>query len=145
MSAVFVDTNVILYAVDSSEPEKQPVARAWLRTLWQARTGRLSIQILQEFYVNATRLDRGLEPADARAVVDSLASWNPLPIDPSLLVAAWDIEDRFGFSFWDSLIVAAAQRTGCIHLLTEDLQDGQVIDGLTIVDPFRHAPESLLT
>jgi predicted nucleic acid-binding protein len=144
VNAVFVDTNVFLYSVDSSEPEKQPIARSWLRALWRARAGRLSVQILQEFYVNATRLDPGLDPVEARAAVEALASWNPLTIDPSLLGAAWDIEDRFGFSFWDSLIVAAAQRTGCTHLLTEDLQDGQVVDGLMIVDPFLHAPDSVL-
>jgi predicted nucleic acid-binding protein len=144
VSAVFVDTNVILYSVDSSEPEKQPVARSWLRALWQARAGRLSVQILQEFYANVTRLKSGLDQIEARAAVETLGSWNPLTIDPSLLNAAWDIEDRFGFAFWDSLIVAAAHRTGCTHLLTEDLQDGQIVDGLTIVDPFLHSPDSVL-
>ena len=144
MIAVFVDTNVPLYTVDASEAEKKPVARAWIQSLWHVRAGRISVQVLHEFYVNATRLDVGLEPAEARAAVAALVSWNPLPSDPSLFTRAWDIEDRFGFSFWDSLIVAAAHRTGCSYLLTEDLQDGQVIDGITVIDPFHHAPESIL-
>ena len=144
MTAVFVDTSVLLYAVDASEPEKRPVANDWLQRLWDGRAGRLSVQVLHEFYVNATRLKVGLEPAEARAAIEALAAWNPLSNDPALINSAWDIEDRFGFSFWDSLIVAAAPRAGCTHVLTEDLQDGQVIDGLTVVDPFLHSPDSLL-
>ena len=145
MIAVFVDTNVVLYAVDASESEKRPVASSWVESLWRTRAGHVSVQVLHEFYVNATRLEEGLEPTEARAAVDALASWNPLQNDPSLFTSAWDIEDRFGFSFWDALIVAAAQLAGCNYLLTEDLQDGQVIDRLTVVNPFLHAPESILT
>lgn len=144
MSVAFVDTNVFLYALDASEPDKQPVADAWLRRLWERRAGRVSVQVLQELYVNATGLEPGLDTADARVQVEALAVWHPIANDVSLLRSAWRIEDRFGFSFWDSLIAAAARRAGCDVLLTEDLQDGQVIDGLTVVDPFRHSPESVL-
>jgi len=144
VSTVFVDTNVLLYALDESEPDKQPLADAWIRRLWERRAGRISVQVLQDFYVNAIGLDPGLAPTEARVEVEAFAAWNPITNDSSLLRSAWEIEDRAGFSFWDSLIVAAAQRAGCDVLLTEDLQDGQVVDGLTVVDPFRHAPESIL-
>ena len=143
---VFVDTNVLVYAWDASQPEKQPIAEEWVSALWESRSGRLSTQVLKEFYISVTgKLDPGLERAEARAQVDALGAWNPLPSDHSLLTASWDIEDRFGFSFWDSLIVAAAQRAGCSHLLTEDLQDSQDLDGTIVVDPFRHPPESILS
>lgn len=144
MSVVFVDTNVFLYALDDSEPEKQPVADAWIRRLWERRSGRVSVQVLQEFYVNVTRLDPGLDPAEARIEIGALDAWHPIGNDASLLRSAWKIEDRFGFSFWDSLVVAAAQRAACDVLLTEDLQDGRVLDGLTVVDPFAHTPDSIL-
>jgi len=145
VNTVFVDTNVLVYARDASDVAKQEMAREWMARLWDSRAGRVSTQVLQEFYVNATRkLESRLGPAPVRADIEALTSWKPLTTDASLLVVAWDIEDRFGFSFWDSLIVAAAQRAGCTHLLTEDLQDGQVVDGLTIVDPFLHAPDSVL-
>jgi len=145
MNTMFVDTNVLVYARDARDEAKQQAAREWMRLLWRSRAGRVSTQVLQEFYVTATRkLDSQLGPAVARADVETLTGWNPLSIDPSLFQAAWDIEDRFGFSFWDSLVVAAALRTGCTYLLTEDLQDGQVLDGLTVVDPFSHAPDSFL-
>ncbi len=145
MNTVFVDSNVLVYSRDAGAPKKREAALRWLEQLWETRAGRVSTQVLQEFYVAATqKLENRIGPAAARADVDSLVAWNPLPGDLSLITSAWDIEDRFGFSFWDAQIVAAAQRSGCSHLLTEDLQDGQTIDGLTVIDPFRHLPESVL-
>lgn len=145
MTGVFVDSNVLVYVRDASEPEKQKAAAEWMRALWEARTGRLSTQVLSEFYVTVTgKLDPGLERAEARADVRSLAAWHPLATDRSLIASAWEIEDRFGLSFWDALIVAAARRARCTHLLTEDLQDGQDLDGTLVIDPFRHRPDSVL-
>lgn len=138
---VFVDTNVLVYFRDSSEPEKQPRAAHWLTTLWESRLGRISFQVLTEYYVTVTqKLDPGLSKQEARSDVNSLLTWSPIAIDPPLLQAAWTIQDRHGFSWWDSLIAAAAQRQGCTYLLSEDFQDGQTIDGITILDPFRHTP-----
>lgn len=143
--SVFVDTNVLVYARDASESEKQPLASAWLETLWESREGRLSTQVLQEYYVAVTRkLDPGLDRAQARTDVRALEAWRPLDLDAPLLESAWEAEDRFGFVFWDTLIVAAARRLGCDHLLTEDLQDGQDLDGLVVIDPFRHEPGEIL-
>jgi predicted nucleic acid-binding protein len=142
--AVFVDTNVLLYWRDASEPDKQPQAKAWLDAQWRTAEGRTSIQVLQEFYVNVTRkLSPGLTHADATADVRTFLRWRPVVIDEDVLEEAWRIEERFGLSFWDAAIAAAAQVSGCRHLLTEDLQDGQELDGLVVIDPFTHTPTSI--
>ena len=141
---VFVDTNVLVYARDASEPEKRPLARAWIDHLWETRQGRLSVQVLHELYVTVTRkLQPGLTPAQARAEVDDLLAWRPEPVGPQAVRDAWAMEDRFGLSYWDALIVASARSAGCRVLLTEDLQHGQELDGLRVVDPFRVGPAEL--
>jgi predicted nucleic acid-binding protein len=143
--AVFVDTNVLVYGRDASEPDKQPVAASWLRRLWEERAGRLSSQVLHEYYVTVTeRLDPGLDQEVARADVRSLLVWRPIALDAGILEGAWAVQDRHRLSFWDSLIVSAAQVGGCKYLLTEDLQDGQDLDGLEVVDPFRRSPDTIL-
>lgn len=135
---MFVDTNVLVYARDSSEPEKNRAAMAWMRELWQSRSGRLSHQVLQEYYVTVTRkLRPGLPPAIARDDVRSLMEWDPVQPCPALVEHAWTIEERYGLSFWDALIVAAAAASGAAKLLSEDLQAGASIEGVSIVNPFR--------
>ena len=137
----FVDTNVLVYSRDSSEKKKQPLALAWLEFLWQERCGKLSTQVLNEYYVTVTRkLKPGLCPAEAREDVQDLFAWHPIQTSPKMIESAWSIGDRFQFSHWDSLIVAAAQIGGCDKLITEDLQDGQNIDGLHVLDPFTNPP-----
>lgn len=139
---VFVGTNVLVYLRDSTEPEKQAAAAEWMGHLWQSGEGRLSTQILHEYYVTVTaKLDPGLPSEEAREDVVSLRAWNPLEPDPGILEDAWAVEDRYGFSFWDSLVVAAARRLGCRILLTEDLQDGQDLEGLVVRSPFTSRPE----
>lgn len=141
---VFVDTNVLVYARDASDPEKHAAARGWMEHLWATSSGRLSVQVLQEFYVTVTRkLRPGLPHDEARADVRDLVAWRPLRVDEAMLEAAWRVEDRFGLSFWDSQIVAAAQVAGCSTVLTEDLQHGLDIDGLQVADPFRTSVGSL--
>jgi len=143
--SVFVDTNVLVYARDASEAEKQPLATAWMQALWESRQGRISVQVLQEYYVTVTKkLDPGLERSVARADIRTMSAWNPLPVDRALLEDAWQIEDRYGFSLWDATIVAAARRSGCRYLLTEDLQAGQDLDGTIVVNPFESKPEEVL-
>lgn len=140
---VFVDSNVLVYARDASEGAKHERAIEWLTHLWTTRSGRLSFQVLHEFYVTVTRkLDPGLTPDEARADVRSFLAWRPIGADAHVLDGAWDVEDRFGLSFWNALIVSAARAAGCQRLLTEDLRDGQEIDGLQVASPFAHAPES---
>ncbi len=137
----FVDTNVLVYARDLSQKEKQPKALAWMNHLWVTGHGRLSTQVLNEFYVTVTRkLQPGLPTGAARAEVQDLLAWRPVPVSSEVIVHAWAIEDRFGFSYWDSLIVAAARLSGADSLLSEDLQDGQELDGLVVINPFAHEP-----
>jgi predicted nucleic acid-binding protein len=141
----FVDTNVLVYFRDASEPQKQRRARAWLERLWASRAGRLSYQVLSEFYVTVTqRLDPGLEPVAARTDVRNLMAWQPVSADRAVMERAWAVQDRYRLSWWDALIVSAAQKAGCEILLTEDLQDGQVLDGPRVVDPFRHTAQEVL-
>jgi predicted nucleic acid-binding protein len=141
---VFVDTNVLVYARDASDQEKQATAVAWMQHLWTSAGGRLSMQVLQEYYVTVTRkLDPGLSAGEARDDIRDLAAWRPIRIDEAIIEAAWRLEDRYGLSFWDSLIVAAAQAAGCEALLTEDLQHGLDVDGLHIADPFQTPVGSL--
>ena len=141
---VFVDTNVLVYARDDSEPDKQPRAAAWVEHLWRSRTARLNIQVLQEYYATTTRkLEPGLSPEQARADVRDLLAWRPVPVDAEAIEAGWSVEDRFGLSCWDALIVATAKIAGCEYLLTEDLQHGAELDGLRVVNPFRAMAGSL--
>lgn len=142
---VFVDTNVLVYVRDLSEEDKQRRAAAWMAALWETRRGRLSHQVLQEYYVTATvKLDPPRSVEDVREDVWALRAWKPHAPDYDTMEAAWDVQDRFAVSWWDALIVAAAVRAGSRWLLTEDLQDGQDFLGVTVVDPFRHAPEEIL-
>lgn len=134
---VFVDTNVLLYWRDARNPAKQARAADWLTHLWREQTGRTSTQVLSEYYVNVTRkLEPGLPPDDAWDDVHALLAWDPQAIDSPLLERGRSVGRRYGLSWWDSLVVAAAQVQGCSLLLTEDLQDGAVYGGVTARSPF---------
>jgi len=135
----FVDTNVLLYSVDRTEPRKRDAARQWISLLWENGAGRLSWQVLHEFYANAERKAR-MNRASARKFVEVLSHWQPVESGLALLERGWHWMDHSQLSFWDSLIVAAAERTGCRWLLSEDFQDGQSFDGIRVVNPFAHAP-----
>jgi predicted nucleic acid-binding protein len=140
----FVDTNVLVYARDAADPAKQQAAERWLRSLWATRAGRVSSQVLNEYYVVVTeKLRPGLDREQARADVRNLTAWAPVPTDRSTIEGAWTIQDRHGLSWRDSLVVSAAQVAGCGWLLTEDLEHDRVLDGVHVVDPFRIEPEQL--
>ena len=143
-ATVFVDTNVLLYAFDEADPRKQAAARHWRAELWTSRRGRLSVQVLQEFYANVLRKWPSARD-QARAEIRNLSTWHPVPIDYELLLRGWQLQDRFQLSFWDSLILAAAKSSGCNFLLTEDLQPGQDLDGVTVLNPFSSDPASILS
>jgi len=143
--SVFVDTNVLVYTRDVSEPDKQQRAQAWMAALWESRAGRTSVQVLNEFYVTVTRkLSPAMPAAEARADILDLGEWDPVVLTDALVHQAWTIEDRYGLSYWDSLIAAAAQAQDCGHLLTEDLQDGMRLDGVAVVNPFDRLPDDLI-
>jgi len=145
-SIVFVDTNVLLYSEDTADAAKQGAAKAWLRELWVRRCGRLSTQVLNEFYAVSTRkLRPPMAAGDARAEVRRYQRWQPWVVDHATVEAAWAVESRYGLHYWDALMVASAQQQGCTILLTEDLQHDQQIDGVRIINPFLVGPEMLAT
>lgn len=134
---VFVDANVFLYGRDEDEPEKRQRANAWLDHLWRERLGRTSVQVLSEFYVNLMRKSGArLSRDNAWDVVEKYFAWAPQPVDEPVFRRARDIELRYKLSWWDSLVVAAAQLQDCYVLLTEDLQDGMAMGPLIVRSPF---------
>lgn len=133
----FVDTNVLVYLYDSAEHAKQAVAKQWLQRLWRDRSGRTSVQVLNELYVTLSRkLARRMNAEQAWDVVHALMEWDPQPIDRDLLRCAREIERRYRIGWWDSLIVAGAQLQDCDVLLTEDLQPGMRFDRTIVQNPF---------
>jgi predicted nucleic acid-binding protein len=143
IAPVFVDTNVLLYAVDEADLKKHEEAKLWRAELWKSRQGRISFQVLQEFYWVGTRKWPALR-GRIQAEIHDLLEWRPVVIDPVVLARSWKIQERYRISFWDALIVAAAKAAPCRYLLTEDLQAGQEYDGVTVVNPFRREPGEIL-
>jgi predicted nucleic acid-binding protein len=135
----FVDANVLVYAYDPSADGRHTAARDLLDQLWRERTGALSVQVLQEFYVTITRKVRvPVAPDVATERLRSLARWGvgvhaPLADD---VAAAAEISSRHQLSFWDAMIVRSAAEVGCHTLWTEDLNDGQQIEAVRIRNPF---------
>lgn len=137
MSAkTFVDTNVLIYAHDVDAKAKYDIANRVLRELWSERTGVLSMQVLQEFYVNVTRKIATPLPKDvARLVVNSYSIWCT-ETTPTEIAAAFSIEDESRIGFWDALIVASAAKAGTVRILSEDLNAQQMIAGIRVENPF---------
>ena len=140
----FVDTNVLLYEKTPTAGMKHEAARAWIEALWQRQLGRLSSQVFVEFHANARKVNPSVSIAEIQFALRRLFLWDYVLVDVPVIERAWEIEARFRTNWWDALIVAAAQIAGCSYLLTEDLQDGQRFDGVTIVNPFTHDVASVL-
>lgn len=137
VEATFVDTNVLVYAYDADAGAKHGTARQRLQYLWETESGLMSTQVLQEFYVTVTRkLSSPLPRRTAREVVATYRAWPVHRPDVDDVVAASELEQRRQLSFWDALVIISAQRSGANALLTEDLQDGQRFDGLSVANPF---------
>lgn len=134
----FVDSNILIYAHDLDAGAKRDQAVAKLRELWDSGTGRLSGQVLQEFYVNAThKLTTPVARASAREVIETYGVWVHHATTARTVLRASEISDLVRISFWDALIVASAEQAGAAEILSEDLGDGQVIAGIQVVNPFR--------
>jgi predicted nucleic acid-binding protein len=133
----FVDANVFVYTHDHRDPRKHALALKWLDRLWQERSGCTSIQVLSEFYAVATRkLAVKVRPDVAWQYVERYLSWLPQPVDETLLRRAREVELRYKLSWWDSMVVAAAQLQDCDVLLTEDLQHGAAYGEVKVHSPF---------
>lgn len=134
---IFVDTNILIYAHDLDAGSKHRKAASVIESLWDDKTGVLSTQVLQEFYVNVTKkIAKPLSRAQARGIVENYFSWCIEVNEPETILRASEIEERYSLSFWDAMIVAAASRANVETILTEDLNNGQIIEGIQIENPF---------
>ncbi len=131
----FLDTNILIYADDLDGGEKREVARGILRNALSTATGVISTQVLQEFFVIATR-KLGVDAEIARRKVALMARMELVQVRLDLILGAIDLHRLHHLSFWDGLVVKSAASAGCTRLLTEDLQEGQVIDGVRVSNPF---------
>lgn len=141
---IFVDTNVFVYFRDSTDLEKQNMASVWLAQLWQSRTGRISFQILNEYYVTVTRkLKPGLDVLTARADINNLMVWRPIKEDFHVIERGRQLQDKYSISWWDALILSAAHHGNCKILLTEDLQHQQMYGSVKVINPFLNTPAEI--
>jgi predicted nucleic acid-binding protein len=133
----FVDTNVLVYAHDVTAGDKHTQARALVEELWHTRDGCLSVQVLQEFFVTTTRkIPKPIEAPVARQVIGDLAHWHVHAPAAGDVLAAIDIRQRSGTSFWDAMILRSAKELGCGILYSEDLNPGQEYEGVAVRNPF---------
>lgn len=134
----FVDTNILMYAHDAASGDKHQRARALVEELWETRSGVVSTQVLQELAVNLRKKAR--KPLDARAtrdVVSDYLTWQVVTNGGDSILEAIDIEARYQVSFWDALVIQAANASGAVILYSEDLSDGQRYGSVHVVNPFR--------
>ena len=133
----FVDTNVLIYALDEDQGARYPIASALIEELWESNEGVLSTQVLQELYVNLTRkLSRPMTRSRARATVERYSAWPVYQVAPSDILAASELEQRHTLAFWDALIVVAAQRLEATRIVSEDMQHGRSFGSVRIENPF---------
>jgi predicted nucleic acid-binding protein len=138
----FCDTNIIVYAYDSSAATKHQEAQRLMNRLWLGRSGALSLQVLQETYVNLTRkLRPAYSPFDARTIIGDLATWRVV-VEPTRrdVIDAAERSELWNVSFWDAMILVAARRAGASILWSQDLSDGHSFDGVTVRNPFKQSP-----
>jgi predicted nucleic acid-binding protein len=133
----FIDTNVLIYAHDRSAGPKHDQARVLLRELWQERSGCLSIQVLQEFYVNVTRkVAQPLTPEAAAEIIAEFEAWPVHRPDVVDILEAIRLGTTQQLSFWDAMILTSARRLGCNTVWSEDLSHGQAYENVTVTNPF---------
>jgi predicted nucleic acid-binding protein len=139
---IFIDSNTFLYTFDQDETNKQGIAQGWLIALAERDLGVTNLQVLNEVASVATR--KSSRFVDPFFRIDSFAQFGTTPISFDTSLAARQIHASTSYSWWDCVLLASALELGCTHFLSEDLQDGQAVDGLTIVDPFAHSPQQIL-
>jgi predicted nucleic acid-binding protein len=135
MPKVFLDTNVLVYAADNADIRKRELARDLLRTQSSENEVFISTQVLQEYFVSITK-KLGIEALTAKELLRSFERFGTVVIEPRIISEAIDISILHRFSFWDSLILAAADSIHCEILFSEDFSDGQIVRGVQIKNPF---------
>jgi predicted nucleic acid-binding protein len=134
---IFVDTNILVYAYDISAGTKHDIARGLISGIWDAQNGVLSTQVVQELYVSVTKkIPKPLDLQKAKEIVRDLLQWEVIVNDGVSVLDAIEIQAKYRYSFWDALIITAALKGGADILMSEDLADGQDIEGLIIRNPF---------
>jgi predicted nucleic acid-binding protein len=135
---IFVDTNILVYAHDVSAGIKNTTAKNLIQELWENKTGCLSIQVMQEFYVNVTqKVPNRMDNVTAIEIVRDLTYWNVHEPKIDDVINAVDIQLRYQISFWDAMILQSALQLECNLLLSEDLDPGQVYDCIKLINPFQ--------
>lgn len=135
---IFLDTNIIVYAHDRSSVKKNTIAKDIMDYLWQSKKGVISVQVLQEFFITVIKkILKPLSIKDARKILEYLVHWDLVVNDEYITLKAIDIQEKYELSFWDSLIIQAAIQGKTYLLFSEDLPDGQVIESIKIVNPFK--------
>ena len=139
MSAkTFVDTNILVYAHDLDAGKKHEIAKSYVTELWESKSGVISTQVLQELYVTLTRkIPSPLQKAQVRRILNNYLTWDVAVNDGATILQASEIEEAYNISFWDAMIVSAAYMKNAEFLLTEDLNEGQQVEGVTIVNPLQ--------
>ncbi len=133
---LFIDTNILIYALDPADPIKRAVSADLLRRTINNHSLALSPQSLNETYRVLTQRRRLMPVEEARAYVRLLAPWAIAPLDAAVTQRAWSVQDTAGLSWWDSLLIASALESGCRLFVSEDIAKGVEIDGLRIANPF---------
>ena len=135
---IFIDTNIIIYAYDVSAGKKHRVAGNILNDLWDSGQGVISTQVLQEFFVNVVqKIPKPIDKKLAKEIVRDFLKWHVVVNNGGSILDAIDIYEKYGYSFWNSMIIEAAIKGGAVVLMSEDLHHGQVISGVTIRNPFK--------
>ncbi|MCP5055082.1 MAG: PIN domain-containing protein [bacterium] len=133
----FIDTNIIIYAYDVTAGGKHKTAGIILADLWNSGLGVISTQVLQEFFVNVVqKIPKPIDKRQAQKIVRDFLKWHVVVNTGDSIIEAIDICLKYEYSFWDSMIIEAAIKGDAAILISEDLQDGQVVDGVTIKNPF---------
>ena len=141
---VFADTNVAFYSRDEAQDPRVALAGAWLAAAGACGALTVNLQLLNELASVLFRKRKQLSNEQVFDAVDKLAVFGTEPVNKETVSAARAIRAGTGYSWWDCLLLASALELGCSHFLSEDLQDGQKIGDLTIINPFLHAPETIL-
>jgi predicted nucleic acid-binding protein len=145
----FIDSTSLLYARDQGEHEKSDIAAGWLGALVEHQAGTTNLQVLNELVNVITKKRARFVDLDPFFEADRAAAFGSTPLTNEAAFVARTIYARYGFSWWDCLLLASALELGCTHFLSEDMQDGQRVDNdsrsLTLVNPFTHSPDEFLT